>query len=147
MAYRAFKDPQPISTGAEAYYCRHWQAASRDLAPAGTGRGWLATAAPGCAAVRSLSRNCVRAVGAGISQPYAGTRVDRLLAEKLIHPGADIALLEQPVHAERVEHLLTICAMALTKRSADTVAPWTRKRGLRGAFAMLKKFKQMGMKP
>lgn len=51
------------------------------------------------------------------------------------------------MHAERVEHLLTIIAMALTKRSAETVAPWHKKKGIRGAFAMLKKFKQMGMKP
>jgi hypothetical protein len=34
--------------------------------------------------------------------------------------------------------------MALSKRSADTVAPWHKKKGIRGAFALLKKMKQLG---
>ncbi len=69
------------------------------------------------------------------------------MAEGLINSGADIAVLEQPVHAERVEHLLTICAMALTKRTADAVAPWTKKRGFRSVFDKLAQLKALGGKP
>jgi hypothetical protein len=43
-----------------------------------------------------------------------------------------------------VEYLLTICAMALTKRDAHTVAPWTKPTGFRKAFAALRKMKEWG---
>jgi len=61
-----------------------------------------------------------------------------------VHSGADAAVLAQPVHAERVEYLLTICAMALTKRDAHTVAPWTKPAGFRSAVAALRKMRDWG---
>ncbi len=48
------------------------------------------------------------------------------MAEGLIDQDADIAALAQPTHAERVEHLLTIVAMVLSRRDLGTVAPWAK---------------------
>lgn len=114
------------------------------MAQLSPGRGRNATAAARGTGLRSFSRDSFRAVGAGPAIPYKSTRVDRLLAEGLVHPGADAELLRQPVHAERVEYLLTICAMALTKRDAHTVAPWSKPRGFHRVFSMLKKMKDWG---
>ena len=58
------------------------------------------------------------------SKPYAGGRLDRLLAEGLVDGDADICALEKPVFAERVEHLLTVIACALTRSDYKKVAYW-----------------------
>jgi hypothetical protein len=62
----------------------------------------------------------------------------------LVNAGADVAVLNQPVHAERLEHLLTVIAMALTKRGSQDVAPWTRTKGTKGVFAKLALMKAWG---
>ena len=62
----------------------------------------------------------------GNGRPYPGGRVMRLLAEGLISPDADIGALQQPVHAERLEYLLTVIACAVSRQRSDQVAPWTR---------------------
>lgn len=49
----------------------------------------------------------------------------RLLAEGLIDPSADCGALQSPVHAERVERLLTMIACSLTRQRPEVVAPWT----------------------
>jgi hypothetical protein len=62
------------------------------------------------------------------SKPYAGGRLDRLLAEGLVDGDADIGALEKPVFAERVEHLLTVIACALTKSDYKKVAYWLQEK-------------------
>ena len=54
--------------------------------------------------------------------------MNRLLAEGLVSPDADAALLLEPVHAERVEHLLMIIACGISRQKTARVAPWTVKR-------------------
>jgi hypothetical protein len=61
-------------------------------------------------------------------KPYAGGRLDRLLAEGLVDGDADIGALEKPVFAERVEHLLTVIACALTKSDYKKVAYWLQEK-------------------
>jgi hypothetical protein len=62
------------------------------------------------------------------SKPYAGGRLDRLLAEGLVDGDADIGALEKPVFAERVEHLLTVIACALTRSDYKKVAYWLQEK-------------------
>jgi hypothetical protein len=62
------------------------------------------------------------------SKPYAGGRLDRLLAEGLVDGNADIGALEKPVFAERVEHLLTVIACALTRSDYKKVAYWLQEK-------------------
>jgi len=62
------------------------------------------------------------------SKPYAGGRLDRLLAERLVDGDADIGALEKPVFAERVEHLLTVIACALTRSDYKKVAYWLQEK-------------------
>lgn len=52
----------------------------------------------------------------------------RLLNEHMIDSDADIGALTLPVHGERLEHLLTVIACAVSRQSAAKVAPWARKR-------------------
>lgn len=61
-------------------------------------------------------------------EPYTGGRLDRLLAEGLVDGNADIGALEKPVFAERVEHLLTVIACALTKSDYKKVAYWLQEK-------------------
>ena len=61
-------------------------------------------------------------------EPYSGGRLDRLLAEGLVDGDADIGALEKPVFAERVEHLLTVIACALTKSDYKKVAYWLQEK-------------------
>jgi len=61
-------------------------------------------------------------------KPYAGGRLDRLLAEGLVDGDADIGALEKPVFAERVEHLLTVIACALTRSDYKKVAYWLQEK-------------------
>jgi hypothetical protein len=61
-------------------------------------------------------------------KPYAGGRLDRLLAEGLVNGDADIGSLEKPVFAERVEHLLTVIACALTRSDYKKVAYWLQEK-------------------
>ena len=61
-------------------------------------------------------------------EPYSGGRLDRLLAEGLVDGNADIGALEKPVFAERVEHLLTVIACALTKSDYKKVAYWLQEK-------------------
>lgn len=62
------------------------------------------------------------------NKPYAGGRLDRLLAEGLVDGNADIGALEKPVFAERVEHLLTVIACALTRSDYKKVAYWLQEK-------------------
>jgi len=144
MAHGAIENARQNRPGAAADRCGRWQKHGRIVAQPSTGRGRHTTATARGAALRGFSRDSVRAVGAGPAIPYESTRVERLLAEGLVHPGADAELLRQPVHAERVEYLLTVCAMALTKRDAATVAPWSKPRGFKKVFGMLKQMKAWG---
>lgn len=64
----------------------------------------------------------------GNGRPYRGGRAARLIAEGLIDPNADLTALDQPVHAERIEHLLLVIACALTRTESGKIAPWTRKK-------------------
>ena len=62
------------------------------------------------------------------NKPYSGGRLDRLLAEGLVDGDADIGALEKPVFAERVEHLLTVIACALTRSDYKKVAYWLQEK-------------------
>jgi len=46
----------------------------------------------------------------------------------LVDGNADIGALEKPVFAERVEHLLTVIACALTKSDYKKVAYWLQEK-------------------
>jgi len=141
MANRLQPKTTKERTSAPADGCRHWQDNAGALAQTGTRWRRYALTAYRRRPIRSKRRHSFRAVRIGFAIPYTSTRVDRLLAEGLICAGADAAVLEQPVHAERVEYLLTICAMALTKQSAEVVAPWNKPKGFAKVFQSLQKMK------
>lgn len=44
----------------------------------------------------------------------------------MIDPDADINALNEPVHAERVEHLLLCIACALTRAQPERIAYWQK---------------------
>ena len=72
--------------------------------------------------------------------PYRSNRLDRLVAQGLVSPEADIGILSEYLHCERIEHLLTIIAMYVSKKSAEDVAPWLKNNSVGNIIEKLKKY-------
>ena len=73
-------------------------------------------------------------------KPYRSNRIDRLVAQGLVSPEADIGVLTEYLHCERIEHLLTIIAMYVSKKSAEDVAPWLKNNSVGNIITKLKKY-------
>jgi len=49
-------------------------------------------------------------------------------------------MLSEYLHCERIEHLLTIIAMYVSKKSAEDVAPWLKNNSVGNIIEKLKKY-------
>ncbi len=72
--------------------------------------------------------------------PYRSNRVDWLTGQGLVQPDADVGILSEYLHCERIEHLLTIIAMYVSKKSAEDVAPWLQSKNIGSIIEKLKKY-------